>query len=162
VGTDEPDDPFAITERPLPVPPGAATVDLAAAFAGSVVRYGRLEGRLAEAGRAADAATRRLLLDLLPVADALDTLIGAAAGPQAQRASLVATRKLLGRVLTGQGVQRVEVVGTVADPQVVDIEDTEPDPDLAEETVVRELVPAYLWHGVVLRRGVVVVSSRTG
>jgi molecular chaperone GrpE (heat shock protein) len=156
-------DPFAITETPLPVPPGAGAVDLAAAFAESVVRYGKLESRLAEAGKAADATTRRLLLDLLPVADALDTLLAATAdGPAAHRSSIAATRKLLTRVLTRQGVQRVETVGEVADPELVDIEDTQADPALPEETVVREIVPAYLWNGAVLRRGVVVVSCRAG
>jgi molecular chaperone GrpE (heat shock protein) len=148
---------FAITEARVPVPAAVAAVDLRAAYADAVVSRGKLEDRLVEATRTAEAKVRKLVTDLLPVADALDAALAMAGTPQ-DRAAAAATRKLLGRALARNGVERVEVVGRIADPDVVDVDGSEPAPG-PPETVVREIVAAYRYQGVVLRRGVVVVAG---
>ena len=149
---------FAITEARVPVAAAVAAVDLRAAYADAVVSRGKLEDRLVEATRAAEAKVRKLVTDLLPVADALDAALGTAGTPQ-DRAAAAATRKLLGRALARNGVERVEVVGRIADPDVVDVDGSEPARSVPPETVVREIVVAYRYQGVVLRRGVVVVAD---
>jgi molecular chaperone GrpE (heat shock protein) len=152
------DDPFAITETRVPVSPAVAAVDLRTAYADAVVSRGKLEDRLVETTRSAEAKLRKLVIDLLPVADALDAAVAMARTDQ-EKATATATRKLLGRALIRSGVERVNVMGTIADPEVVDVDGSEPARSLPPETVVREIVAAYRLQGVVLRRGVVVVAD---
>jgi molecular chaperone GrpE (heat shock protein) len=155
------DEALAITETPVPVSAAVTAVDLAAAYSDAVVRCGKLESRLAAATEASTKAENRLLGELLVVADALEAIVAMdRAGPQ--KTAVAATLKVLRRTLARRGVERVEVVGDLADPELVDVDDNEPDASRPDETVIREIVPAYRRGPDVLRRGVVVVSCNSG
>lgn len=158
------DDPFAITERPIPLDPAISGVDLRAAWTDKVVRYGRLESEKEQDGKAAAEALRRFAFDLLPTADALERVRNAAGsgsdnGPGGAVAGL---EKMFKRTLERHGVERVSLLGQVADPDLVDIHEERPDRSKADGTVLDELVVAYRWRGEVLRRGRVVTSAGTG
>jgi molecular chaperone GrpE (heat shock protein) len=155
-------DPFAITEGAMPVGPGVAAVDMLAAHSDALVRNGKLEDELVEVRATAVENERRLLHDLLAVVEALDGLVAAAVHDPdtGRRMAAEATSMLLRRILRRRGVERAELLGTLADTEAVDIDSSEPDPAQPDGSVLRVIVPAYRWNDRWLRRGVVVVSYR--
>ncbi|WP_433799553.1 nucleotide exchange factor GrpE [Actinomycetospora sp. CA-084318] len=157
------DDPFAITERPIPLASTVSEVDLRAVLSEQLVRYGRLESEKEQDAKAATAALRQVVLDLLPVVDALERVrlaVGSDRGSDHGSARAVeGVQKMLTRTLTRHGVERMSLVGHPADPDVVDIEEERHEPSEDDGTVLEELVTAYRWSGEVVRRGRVVTSS---
>jgi molecular chaperone GrpE (heat shock protein) len=152
-------DPFAITEPPVPVPESVRTVDVAAELARLMVRCARLEDLLKQERLRAAAAERELLLGLLDVGDAVDRMAQQGA-PERLRRALEATQRLARRTLSRAGVVPMNLAGIVPDPAVADIEAAEPHPDLPDETVIRQVVTGYWWREEVLRRARVIVADR--
>lgn len=158
-------DPLAIVETDRPVHPAVqGDVDEVMVRIGRAVKAnGRQVGELSDRLAGAERDLRTFLTGLLDVMDAFDRVRQEAEGSIAGvPRSVEATAKLLERRLAKQGVQRVELVGRELDPELADADEVVVDPSVAEETVVRVVVSAYSWRGEVLRRGVVVVSTRGG
>ncbi|MDI7277902.1 MAG: nucleotide exchange factor GrpE [Anaerolineae bacterium] len=139
-------DPWATLPEVMAADPATAMVQL-------MRRCGRLEGLLEEKERAAHDATRGLLRSLLDVLDDLDRILA-----QDRLRSVELTRKKLWRLLERQGVAAIETVGKPFDPAVAEPGGEEERDDLADETVLQELVTGYRWRDEVLRPAVVIVS----
>jgi molecular chaperone GrpE (heat shock protein) len=162
------DDAFTVTETPIPVPPGAAEVNLMTAFVGMYVNRSALEVKIERATSDAHDAKRDILLAMLEIADALERLLARPVPTSdfetaygRQRRSIEATQRLLAKKLAPFGVARYSFMGLPADPALADIEDVHDRDDLPDETIVDELTAAYSWHDETLRRGKVIVSHRT-
>ncbi|GGV09517.1 hypothetical protein GCM10010495_23070 [Kitasatospora herbaricolor] len=162
-------DPLAIDEQPLPVPPGAADVDLADAFGKLLFRSAFAQRKRAEEAREAESGLRDLLLGLLEVDDAL----GAIAGPELQPgpyperllgapatagAGAAATRRLLRLKLARAGVRPMSFDNRLANTAVSEIVATTPVAGMPEDTVVEVVQAGFFWQDQVLRRARVVVS----
>ncbi|MFD7983349.1 nucleotide exchange factor GrpE [Kitasatospora indigofera] len=166
-------DPLAIDEQPLPVPPGAAAVDLADAFGKLLFRSAFAQRKRAEEAKEAESGLRDLLLGLLEVDDAL----GAIAGPELQpapyperllgapalataqaQAGVAATRRLLRLKLARAGVRPMSFDNRLANTAVSEIVATTPVPGMPEDTVVEVVQAGFFWQDQVLRRARVVVS----
>ena len=141
-------DPWATLPEVLAADPATAMVQL-------IRRCGRLETLLEEKERAAHEATRSLLRSLLDLVDDLDRILA-----QNRLRSVELARKRLLRLLEQQGVRPIETVGQPFDPELAEPGGEEERPDLADETVVQELVTGYRWRDEVLRRALVVVSRK--
>jgi molecular chaperone GrpE (heat shock protein) len=158
------EDPLRIVERVHPVHPALRgdVVAVVARVENAVRDNGHRLGALHDRIAAAERDLRMFLVDLLDVLDAFDRLRGEFAGTIAgMPRSVETTARLLERTLGRRGVRRVELVGGVLDPAWADVDEVVVDPSAPEETVVRELVAAYRWGDEPLRRGRVVVSTRT-
>ena len=158
---------FEIVEEPVLVPTEVAEVDLQAEFARLLVRCSKLENRLDDAQQTGIDAQRKMLIGLLDVVDALDRIIQRPAGSDEpgrvldrQSRNIEATRRLLLQKLALTGVRPLDLAGMVADPMVADSSGYQDNPDLPDETVVRELVKGYWWNKELLRRGQVIVSRK--
>lgn len=146
--------------RPLEVPPGVESVDLAAKFTQLLFRASLLGNKLTEQKQQARAEQRELLGVLVEVDDALAALgldrelvaLGRGAGLEATR------RRLLGR-LAKAGVRPMRLEGLAADPALTEIVGTEVRPGVAPETVVQTVVTGFFWEQEVLRRAQVVVAA---
>ncbi|OKI24185.1 nucleotide exchange factor GrpE [Streptomyces sp. CB03911] len=164
-------DPLAIDEQPLPVPPGAADVDLADAFGKLLFRSAFAQRKRAEEAAEAESGLRDLLLGLLEVDDAL----GAIAGPELQPgpyperllaapataqsgAGAAATRRLLRLKLARAGVRPMSFDNRLANTAVSEIVATTPVAGMPEDTVVEVVQAGFFWQDQVLRRARVVVS----
>ncbi|MFE2914672.1 nucleotide exchange factor GrpE [Kitasatospora indigofera] len=166
-------DPLAIDEQPLPVPPGAAAVDLADAFGKLLFRSAFAQRKRAEEAKEAESGLRDLLLGLLEVDDAL----GAIAGPELQpapyperllgapalataqaQAGVAATRRLLRLKLARAGVRPMSFDNRLANTAVSEIVATTPVAGMPEDTVVEVVQAGFFWQDQVLRRARVVVS----
>lgn len=157
--------PFSIDEQPVPVPAAAASVDLIADFSKLLVRCSLLETQKEDEERAAREHERKLLLDILDIADALERILDLPfvkedlpepAGRLVQ--NIRTTNRLLSQRLKRAGVARLDLKGSVVDTEVADVEDFEINPGLPDETVIQEIVAGYTWNGDVLRRAKVVAS----
>ncbi len=160
-------DPFAVVEGPLSLPPGSEDVDLRNEFTRLLLRCSKLENQLDSVRRDAAETEQKLLLGLLEVVDALDRILQRPSGTEdpnqaleRQYHNVEATRRLLLQKLGQAGVKSVELLGMIADPTVVDLVGYQDNPDLPDETVVREIVKAYWCNKEMLRRGQVIVSRR--
>lgn len=158
-------DPFAIVEQPIPVPDGVASVDIVAEYEKLLVRCSKLEDQV-EAGQTEVARVQRqLLAGFLEIVDALDRILDRPANTrdpardaERQRSSVESTRRLLNQKLSQAGVVPLDLIGRVVEPTVADVEAEEEHSSLPDETIVREAVRGYLWHGEVLRRARVIVA----
>jgi molecular chaperone GrpE (heat shock protein) len=158
---------FEVIEEPFPVTQEVAEVDLQAEFTRLLVRCSKLENRLDDAKQSLAESQRKLLHNLLDVVDALDRILQRPLGSEDARQAherqfrnIETTRRLLLQKLSQVGVRSVDLAGMVADPLLVDMTGYQDNPDLPDETVVREVVKAYLWNEDVLRRGQVIVSRK--
>lgn len=70
-------------------------------------------------------------------------------GPLREGYELIRAR--LQRVLSEQGIQRMDCTGLPVDPSRMNVIELVDDPQLTPETVVEELRPGYTWRGGVLR-----------
>ena len=111
-----------------------------------------------------DAATRSagdIVAKLLPVLDAFDYAqahFADASGPEAE--ALSQARALMLDALSKEGLERIDIVGTVFDPQVHDAVAHVESDDATSEPVVDEVLRAgYRWKGVVLRPAMVKVRG---
>jgi molecular chaperone GrpE (heat shock protein) len=156
---------FEIVEDMIPLPKEVEELDLQSEFVRQIVRCSKLENRLEEIQKSGIDTQRKLLAGLLDVVDALDRILQRPLGSQDPRQAferqshnIDATRRLLLQKLAQTGVRQMNLEGMVADPLVADVTEYQDNPDLPDETVVREVVRAYLWNAELLRRGQVVVS----
>ena len=156
---------FEITEDAIPLPKEVEELDMQAEFVRLIVRCGKLENRLEDFQKAGIETQRKLFASLLDVVDALDRVLQRSSGSQdpgqafeRQSHNIEATRRLLLQKLAQIGVRPMILEGMVADPLVADVTGYQDNPDLPDETVVREVVRAYLWNAELLRRGQVIVS----
>jgi molecular chaperone GrpE (heat shock protein) len=113
----------------------------------------------------------QVILEFLEVADALDRIMSLVTDdkPDADslfvdprlRRSLIATRKLFSIKLKKLDIRLMDLSGLLFDPNIADAVDHEYRDDLPEETVLREVIRGY-WSGErVLRRGQVIVSTKS-
>ncbi len=162
-------DPLAIDEQPLPVPAGAATVDLADAFGKLLFRSAFAQRKRAEEAAGAESGLRDLLLGLLEVDDALGAISApdAAPPPYAEllpgtpavaQAGAAATRRLLRLKLARAGVRPMSFDNRLANTGVSEIVATVPVAGVPEDTVVEVVQAGFFWQDQVLRRARVVVS----
>ena len=70
------------------------------------------------------------------------------------------TRQELWKVLERHGLERVEALGQVFDPEYHEAMMQQEDPDVDENTVLQELQKGYLFQGRLLRPAMVVVSKK--
>jgi molecular chaperone GrpE len=119
-------------------------------------------GRLAagEEGRRHAEETRKRLLSVLAVTDAFDRVFRSIRDKEAEVTPQMkvwvgnfrTVRRLLDRILSDEGVTRIEDGGRGFDPAVHVAAEAVEDPERAEGTVLEELQPGYLWRGEVLRK----------
>jgi molecular chaperone GrpE len=159
-------DPLALTEQLRPLPPGLEAYALEAGIGQLLIRLARAGDDLeaAEARRVKE--QRGLLLDLLPIGDALDRLLAFAV---AQRdgdevfeklfEAAQMTRRMFLDQLERQRVTRIAVVGLPFDPSSSEALGCQAGTGLPDDTVVSEVVAGYLWDGEMLRKAKVVVSK---
>lgn len=76
------------------------------------------------------------------------------------KGNIESTRRLALQKLKKNGVIPMDLLGSVLNPHLAEVEDYEIRPDLEEETVIEELVKGYSWNNEVLRPGRVVVSKQ--
>jgi molecular chaperone GrpE (heat shock protein) len=157
-------DPFSIDETEQPVPAGLADLSMHEAVSGLIFRCSRLESIIEKQRERETAEMRRLLLDLLEVADAMDRLsVGLRTDSRevddSGSAGITATKRLLQAKLAGVGVVPMTLVGKTANPATADISGLELQSDVPMETVLRELTVGYWWRTTVLRRAAVIVAS---
>lgn len=110
-------------------------------------------------------ANASLIENFLPVLDSFD--LGLSAAQSTQGAAAVVSgfemvRKQMDDFLSTCGVQRIEAVGQVFDPNLHDAMGHEPSNDIPEEHVIRQMRPGYRLHDRLLRPASVVVSSGPG
>ncbi len=158
---------FAISQAPFEVPAEVTAADPAQALADGVALRGKLRELLVDQRAKGKKEMRGLLLKLLEVADALDRLLEVPASPgnmEAERLwqSIRVTRRLLDQVLRMQDVKPMDMVGCEADPTLCEVDAYQVRPDLADETVVQEVIRGYFWgeEQTPLRTAVVIVSKR--
>lgn len=156
-------DPLAITEAPLPVP--EIDIDLKDHITKLLVSRRKLEASMEEERRVAKKARREFLFGLLEIADALDRIVRRTVNPaennptvERLQGNIETTGRLLGQKLAKEGVTRMDLVNKTLDPNTADIEGYQDNPNLPDETVLRETVAGYWWNDEVLRRARVVVS----
>jgi molecular chaperone GrpE (heat shock protein) len=109
---------------------------------------------------------KKVLLDLIRVADALDNHLDHASRRQDELnergrrllAGIQTARKQLGDVLRKHGVSPLDCTG-VANPDLCTIVDTEPRDDVPEGTILEVVVRGYLLDGDILRSPEVKVAS---
>ena len=160
-------DPLAIIEVPFPVPERASRVHLAEEISRLMALRAKLEARAEAERRSALKDKSELLLGLLEIADALDRILQRGAGAEESRQALAriqsnveSTRRLLAQKLAKQRVTRLALTGQVLDPNLADAEEYRDRSDLADETVLSEVISGYWWDNQVLRRAQVIVSRR--
>ena len=107
------------------------------------------------------------LRDMLEVVDSLDRVCerlakAADAGQVEERlkGNIEATRRLTLQKLKRNGVSPMQLVGTVLDPHLAEVEDYEIREDLDDETVLEEIVKGYMWNTEILRPGRVILSKQ--
>lgn len=155
---------FEITETPIVITGLPESFDLKQAVGDFYVRYSELEDQLVYERENARKEMKNFLLGMLEVADALDRILDRQL-EQIERCderlmkSMDATRRLLSQKFDKMGVQRMNLVGKILDPELGDIEDTDNNSESAPETVLVEIVRGYLWNELVLRRAKVIVSA---
>lgn len=162
------DNEFAIDEEPQSVPPGLEDVSLEKTLVENLRLRKRLQELIAQNRAESRAAMRALLLKLLDVADALDRILLRTPDPASQAETrqwnnIRLTRKILDKTFQLQQVAPLELMGKEADPALCEVEDAEERPDLADGTVIQELIKGYRWgdEPEPLRLAVVIVSSNT-
>ncbi len=108
-------------------------------------------------------SNQALVKELLPVLDNLERALEAAGQGQDQKGlleGLELTRQELWKVLERHGLERVEALGQVFDPEYHEAMMQQEDPDVEENTVLQELQKGYLFQGRLLRPAMVVVSKK--
>lgn len=159
-------DPLAIDELPRPVPTDIQTLDLAKTVSESIVLGAERQVAAEQSRRDAASTERRLLLDLVEIADALDRALRRPAGRDPQEGlarlhrSVETIQRLVEQKLTDRGIRALDLSGKVYDPGIVDAKESRPDDSVPEDTVLHELVRAYLRNGEVFRRGQVIVAAK--
>lgn len=157
------DDKFEITEAPIALTGLPESFDIKQAIGDFYVRYSKLEDQLANERENANKEMKRFILSVLEVADALDRILERQAQAEGSDERLLksieSTRRLMSQKLSKIGVQQIDLVGEILNPELGDIEDTESNPEIAPETVLAEIVKGYRWNELILRRAKVIVSS---
>jgi molecular chaperone GrpE (heat shock protein) len=156
---------FAITEEPVSVPAAAVEVDVFQTIYDLMAQRGKLEERIENIKETQQDGQRQLLLGLLEIVDALERILKrdvAHEDPQTAlertRGNVESTRRLMIQKLSAQGIRRMDIVGKVLDPHLADIDGYQENPDLPDETVVRDVISGYWWGDHVLRRAKVIVT----
>lgn len=156
---------FVITEEPVPVPAAAVEVDVFQTIYDLMSQRGKLEERIENVEQTQQDGQRQFLLGLLEVADALERILKrnvANEDPKAAlertRGNVESTRRLMTQKLSAQDIRRMDIVGKVLDPQLADVDGYQDNPDLPDETVVRDVITGYWWGDHVLRRAKVIVT----
>jgi len=104
---------------------------------------------------------KQILLAVADLGDAADRLMAApsfAQLPPAWQDGLRGFRKRLSQTLSDAGAQRVATVGEMVDPRVHDVDSVVDQPG-RPGTVLRELMPGYVWQGKTLRPASVVTIA---
>jgi molecular chaperone GrpE len=122
-----------------------------------------------ESARSTEAAERahrqeieRLLRRFLDVIDSLGAcaaLSGHDAAPQAVLSTIGRIRQQALRVVGEFGVEPIEAIGKPVDLTHSEVLDVRADSDAPPDTVIEEIVRAYMWRGQLLRRARVIVSG---
>lgn len=115
----------------------------------------------AEAGAAGEAMVRSLVAKLLIVADELELAAKHAQGDRhggELKEGLRMVEKNLGAALESVGVERIDCVGKPFDPSLHEATEKAQGKSVAEDMVVKELRPGYVFRGRVLRPSMVKVE----
>jgi molecular chaperone GrpE len=118
-----------------------------------------------ERAELADRAQASFVSKLLDVLDDLDRLVASDAGTplSALREGLSAVDRKLWKQLEEAGVERIDPVGSLFDPELHEAVSTTPAPDRArEQTVSATFQPGYRFKGVLVRPARVQVYSDQG
>jgi molecular chaperone GrpE (heat shock protein) len=158
-------DTLAIRELSVALPPEVIASDPAQSLADSIVRVNKLRELMRDRVGEEKKARRGLLLKLLEIADALDRILAIVPDPsspsdQRRWNSVRVTRRMVEDALRRQNVTALDLLGKPADPNLCEVDSYQVRPELPHETVVQEVVKAYLWEDEVLRQGVVIISHR--
>ena len=155
---------FEIVETFVNIPGLSEDFNLKQALDEFYIRYSKLDDQRMEERDKARQETKKFLLGLLEVADALDRIIekqshqNDADGERLFK-SVESTRRLLLQKLAKMGAQRMDLMGKILDPNLGDIEGFEDNATCEPETVLSEIVCGYFWNDLVLRRAKVIVSA---
>ncbi len=146
--------------------PGGEYAAMEADLRALMHRAAEAEFALAQTGREQTEATRKLLLGIIEVGDAFDRVFrsveakGERITPQLRiwLGNFRTVRRLLERLLQDEGVVAMDPDVPAFDPawhRAVEVVMDEQRPD---GTIVEQVKPGYLWHGVVLRKAEVIVA----
>lgn len=162
---------FDITEQPVPVC-GRDSKDGTNALTAIHEDICRLMREVATARHAAGEQARqhrdemrRHLLNLLDLADAFERVFAnierkkgeLTKSTKAWISNFRTIKRLLGRVLSDQGVKQIENLNQGFDPHWHKVAETVDDATKQDGTIVGESVRGYVWHGELLRKCEVVV-----
>ena len=109
-------------------------------------------------------ANEKLIKEILPVVDNLESALGHAADAnavEALREGVELTLKGLREALDRAGVEKVETEGEVFDPSYHEAISVQEDPNRAAGTVLHELQTGYVLNGRLIRPALVVVNQGT-
>lgn len=113
---------------------------------------------------------KKVFLDLIEVLDAFERVFGNIRAKEDQVTPQMKTwignfktvRRLLDKVLTEQGVTRIENIDHGFDPHWHRVSEVVADPSKAEGTITEEVKAGYIWRGQVLRKAEVIVVGPQG
>ncbi len=160
-------DVFRFDDSFYPVPSEAVEADPQALVRELIHRVSKAERTLDEERAQAIASKRDLLLDLVSLADDVGALVERyGVSSNAREAAIIRSVVTLGKrlfeTLRQQGVQPVNAIGELLDPQTSDVVGSESREDMSAGRVLREIQVGYTWPHGLLRRARVLVSAGTG
>ena len=110
-------------------------------------------------------ANERLVMELLPVLDSFELAMNQSKQSDNEEVQAVVTgfdmiQKQLEQFLDKCGVKRIEALDQPFDPNLHQGISQETNPDIEENTVIKEMQPGYTLNDRVLRASMVVVSKK--
>lgn len=103
---------------------------------------------------------KALLLELIPVMDSLDRILGSEGNVDA--ASVELLRRQIEAVLKRQGVEEIGCLGACYDPRSHEAAERRSVADVPAGTILEQLSRGYRWQGELLRPPRVVVAGEGG
>lgn len=140
---------------------------------GALVLIGRIEDLTVELEKTKKKSVsehRKVLIGILEVADALDSIIATlqqrVSNDETSLKKIInnfrSVKSKVEQVLTSAGVHPIETPDGKANPGTHSILETHIRPDLEDYTIIEEIQKGYVWNTQVLREAIVIIAMKQG